>query len=149
MVMRLCSPVVLSYLDAGFEPRCGRKDFLTASPRLQLGPSWVLVLLNELEITVEESPLASKMFLRGQYDRPETGLKSGLFSPRNRPPCGTTAWHTPYSPPICILLMAQSLWKNNGPHWKHLRGRPTIVLSFHDDRLAKTRTRTELGPSLA
>ena len=30
MVMRLCSPVVLSYLDAGFEPRCGRKDFLTA-----------------------------------------------------------------------------------------------------------------------
>ena len=30
VVMRLCSPVVLSYLDAGFEPRCGRKDFLTA-----------------------------------------------------------------------------------------------------------------------
>ena len=32
----------------------------------------------------------------------------------------------PYSPPICIPWMAQSLWKNNGPHWKHLRGRPTI-----------------------
>ena len=30
VVMRLCSPVVLSYLDAGFEPRCGHKDFLTA-----------------------------------------------------------------------------------------------------------------------
>ena len=29
VVMRLCSPVVLSYLDAGFEPRCGRKDFWT------------------------------------------------------------------------------------------------------------------------
>ena len=28
--MRVCSPVVLSYLDAGFEPRCGRKDFLSA-----------------------------------------------------------------------------------------------------------------------
>ena len=27
VVMRLGSPVVLSYLDAGFEPRCGRKDF--------------------------------------------------------------------------------------------------------------------------
>ena len=27
VVMRVCSPVVLSYLDAGFEPRCGRKDF--------------------------------------------------------------------------------------------------------------------------
>ena len=30
VVMRLGSPVVLSYLDAGFEPRCGRKDFLSA-----------------------------------------------------------------------------------------------------------------------
>ena len=30
VVMRLCSPVVLSYLDAGFGPRCGRKDFWTA-----------------------------------------------------------------------------------------------------------------------
>ena len=29
-VMRLCSPVVLSYLDAGLEPRCRRKDFLLA-----------------------------------------------------------------------------------------------------------------------
>ena len=29
MVIRVCSPVVLSYLDAGFEPRCCRKDFWT------------------------------------------------------------------------------------------------------------------------
>ena len=29
-MMRICSPFVLGYLDAGFEPRCGRKDFLTA-----------------------------------------------------------------------------------------------------------------------
>ena len=29
-VMRFCSPVVLSHLDAGFEARCGRKDFWTA-----------------------------------------------------------------------------------------------------------------------
>ena len=28
--MRVCSPVVLSYLDAGFDPTCGRKDFLLA-----------------------------------------------------------------------------------------------------------------------
>ena len=28
--MRVCSPVVLSYSDAGLEPRCRRKDFLTA-----------------------------------------------------------------------------------------------------------------------
>ena len=185
--MRLCSPVVLSYWDAGFEPRCGRKDFSSAccccclllaaccllllkrvaqpwtlkggvKPRQgkpgsvnsgvkppqglpssvinqdsRLGPSWVLVLVNALEITVEQSPLALQMFLHGQDDRPETWLKNGLFSPPNRPPCGTTAWHTPYSPPICIPLMAQSLWKSNGPHLKHLSGRPTIVLSFQDD----------------
>ena len=30
-VMRLGSPVVLSYLDTGFDPRCRRKDFLLAS----------------------------------------------------------------------------------------------------------------------
>ena len=30
VVMRLCAPVVLSYLDARFEARCGRKDFWTA-----------------------------------------------------------------------------------------------------------------------
>ena len=30
VMMRPGSPVVLSYLDAGFEPRCGLKDFLTA-----------------------------------------------------------------------------------------------------------------------
>ena len=30
VVMHLGSPVVLTYLDAGFEPRCGRKDFLSA-----------------------------------------------------------------------------------------------------------------------
>ena len=30
VVMRLGSPVVLNYLDAGFEPRYGRKDFLCA-----------------------------------------------------------------------------------------------------------------------
>ena len=36
VVMRLCSPVVFSYLDAGFEPRCRRKDFLVPSCLLQL-----------------------------------------------------------------------------------------------------------------
>ena len=30
VVMRLGSAVVLSYLDAGFEPPCGRKDFFSA-----------------------------------------------------------------------------------------------------------------------
>ena len=46
VVMRLCSQVVLSYLDAGFEPSCGRKDFWTACCLLLLlkcvAQSWTL-----------------------------------------------------------------------------------------------------------
>ena len=34
--MRLGSPVVLSYLDAGFEPQCGLKDFSSACFLLRL-----------------------------------------------------------------------------------------------------------------
>ena len=37
VVMRICSPVILSYLEDGFEPWCPRKDFLTAC--------WLLLLL--------------------------------------------------------------------------------------------------------
>ena len=92
-------------------------------------------LLNALGITVEQSLLALQMFPHGHEDGPETWLKNDFFSPPNRPPRGTTARHPPCSPPICISLMAQSLWKNNGPGWKHLRGRPTDILSFEDDRL--------------
>ena len=40
VVMRVSSPVVLSYLDAGFEPRCGRKEFWTAC-----FPAWFCCLL--------------------------------------------------------------------------------------------------------
>ena len=132
--MRLGSPVVLSYLDAGSEPRCGRKDFLLACcllllllrllllllkkgvahpwplkggvkprqgkpssvTRLELGPSWVLVLCNAWEITVEERPLALQMCLHGYGDGREMRLKNGSFSPQNGPPRGTTAWYTPY-----------------------------------------------------
>ena len=102
--------------------------------RLELGPSWVLVLRNALETTVEERLLALEMRIHSQDDRPETRLKNGLFSPQNGPPRGTTAWYMPYCTRICHHLIAQSLWKNNGPHWKHLHGTPTIVLNFHDDR---------------
>ena len=38
--------------------------------RLELGPSWVLVLRNELEITVEQRPLALEMYLHRQDDHP-------------------------------------------------------------------------------
>ena len=45
VVMRLGSPIVLSYLGAGFEPRCGRKDFLCACCLLLLLAAACLLLL--------------------------------------------------------------------------------------------------------
>ena len=101
-----------------------------------------------LEIIVERSPLGLQMFPHSHDDRSEKRPQNGLFSPRNRLPRGTT-WHAPYSPPICIPLMAQSPWKNNGPHWKHLRGRTMIVLSFPDDHSKKAATRRFLDTKLA
>ena len=41
VVRGVCSPVVLSYLDAGFEPRCRRKDFLTDC-RCLLPTAWYM-----------------------------------------------------------------------------------------------------------
>ena len=64
--------------------------------RLELGPSWVLVLRNAWEITVEERLLALQMCLHGEDDRPETRLKNGSLSPQNGPPCGTVTWYMPY-----------------------------------------------------
>ena len=61
-----------------------------------LGPSWVLVLRNALEITVEERPLALEMCLHGYDDCPKTRLNDGSFLPQNGPPRGTMAWYTPY-----------------------------------------------------
>ena len=40
----------------------------------------------------------------------------------------------PYGTPICHHLIAQSPWKNNGPHCKRPRNTAVIVLSFQDDR---------------
>ena len=134
VVMCFCSQVVLSYLDAGFEPRCCRKVFWTAcllacccccllllllkrvaypwsrrngvksqqgkpslviTSRRELGRSWVLVLRNTLEITVEERPLPLEMCLDGKADCLETRLKKGSFTPHNGPLCRTTAWYMP------------------------------------------------------
>ena len=99
--------------------------------RLELGPSWVLVLRNALEITVEERPLALQMCPHDQDDRPETWLKNGLIFTSK----WTTVWHqgmvhavlNPHLPafhsPIAI-----------GEQRKHLLGVAAIVLNFHDDR---------------
>ena len=45
---------------------------------------------------VAERPRALEMCLDGPDYRLETWLKNGSFSPQNGPPCGTTAWYTPY-----------------------------------------------------
>ena len=80
-------------LKGGVKPRQGKPSSVT---RLELGPSWVLVLRNALEITVEERLLGFEMCLHGRDDRLETRLKNGLFSPQNGPPRGTTEWYMPY-----------------------------------------------------
>ena len=35
--------------------------------------------------------------------------------------------------------MVQSLWKKNGPHWRHLLVTLPIVLNFQDDQAANSR----------
>ena len=82
-------------LKGGVKPRQGKPSSVNIS-RLELGPSWVLVSRNALEITVEERPLALQMCLHGYGDGGEMRLENGSFSPQNGPPCGTTAWYTPY-----------------------------------------------------
>ena len=59
VVMRLGSPVILSYLDAGFEPQCGRKDFFCACYYLLL-----LLLLLLLLAKTCCSPLAPKRWCK-------------------------------------------------------------------------------------
>ena len=67
-----------------------------SSQDLQLGPSWVLVLLNAQEIGMQEKRLDLKMVLHVEDNRPEKGLKNGSFLPQNGPPHRTTVWETPY-----------------------------------------------------
>ena len=86
--------------------------------KIELGPSWVLVLRNALEISFEERPLALEMYLHGQDNCPETRLKNGSFSPQNGPTCGTTAWYMPYCAPICHHLIAQPPRNIDGSHCK-------------------------------
>ena len=100
----------------------------------QVGRSWGRVLVNALEITVEQRPIALQMFLHGQDNHPKRLPQNELFSPCNCVPHGTTAWHMPYSPYICFLLMPRLLWYINGNHGKHLRSRQAILRGFQKDR---------------
>ena len=74
VVMRLCSPVVLSYLDAGFEPRCGRKDFWIACLLLLL----LLLLLKRV---------AHPWTLKGGV-KPRQGKPSSVIKTRTRTELG-------------------------------------------------------------
>ena len=73
--MRLGSPVVLSYLDAGFEPRCGRKDFLTACLLL------LLLLLLLLKRVAHPWPLKGGV-------KPRQGKPSSVIKTRTRTELG-------------------------------------------------------------
>ena len=79
LVMRLGSPVVLSYLDAGFEPRCGRKDFLTACLLLLvLAAACCLLLLKRV---------AQPWPLKGGV-KPRQGKPSSVIKTRTRTELG-------------------------------------------------------------
>ena len=79
VVMRLGSPVVLSYLDAGFEPRCGRKDFLTACLLLLLlAAACCLLLLKRV---------AHPWTLKGGV-KPRQGKPSSVMKTRTRTELG-------------------------------------------------------------
>ena len=71
-------------LKGGVKPRQGKPS----SVRLELGPSWVLVLRNALQFTVEEGPPTLQICLHGQDNRPEnTAQKRLIFTSR-----WTTMW---------------------------------------------------------
>ena len=101
--------------------------------QLQLVPSWVLVLLTAQQIAVEEKPVVLEMLLHIQEDHPKNRLKKGPFSPQNGPPHGTTARETPHSTPLCNHFVAQTQWKKNHPHCRHLLDAPAFVLNFKDN----------------
>ena len=78
-VMRLGSSVVVSYLDASFEPRCGRKDFLTACCCLLLLVLLVLLLKR----------VAHPWTLKGGV-KPRQGKLSSVINTRTRTELGPT-----------------------------------------------------------
>ena len=74
VVMRLCSPVVLSYLDAAFEPRCGRKEFWTFCCLLLLAMLLGLLLLKRV---AHPWPLTGGL-------KPQQGKPSSVITTRTR-----------------------------------------------------------------
>ena len=114
VVMRVCSPVVLSYLDAGFEPRCGRKDFWTAC---------VLPLL----LAAAETCCAPSTLKRGvkrRQGKPSSVIQ--LTGPR----------------------ITTNIAERMGQTLKSGQAQPACFVGACMVKI-KTRTRTELGPSLA
>ena len=61
----------------------------------------------------------------------------------------TPLWKTTSSPGICNHLIVSSLWKINGVNLNSVVDKPTIVLSFQDDRPKKSRKRPFLDTKSA
>ena len=68
VVMRIGFPVVLSYLDAGFEPQCGRKDFSSACLLLCL---LLLLLLKRVA-----HPWSLKSGVKARQGKPSSVIKT-------------------------------------------------------------------------
>ena len=78
VVMRLGSLVILSYLHAGFEPRCCRKDFLCACLLLLLAAACCLLLLKRVA-----HPWTLKNGVKARQGKP-----SSVFKTRTRTELG-------------------------------------------------------------
>ena len=81
VVMRLGSPVVLSYLDAGFELRCGLNDFLLACLLLLLLLAACCCCLLLLKRVAHPWPLKGGV-------KPRQGKPSSVFKTQTRTELG-------------------------------------------------------------
>ena len=100
---------------------------LQPTSRLTLGPSWVLVLLNALETTVQERLLALEKFLHGQDDHPESQLRN-VFTSKS-----TTVWHHS----MAHALLNTRLHSFDSPiasEEERPPDTPAILLNFQDNR---------------
>ena len=141
--MRICSTVVLSYSDADIGPRCPpsppKRPFLRLLLLLLAAkihcPPWTLKWvvrppLGKTQLGHQDLQLGPSWVLSS----PDPGWEMAQFSPQNGQLHDTTAGERPHWTPICNHLIAESLWKKNGPHWRHLHDTLATVLDVQNHR---------------
>ena len=144
MVMRICSPVVLSYLAAGFDPRCRRKDFLLTCRCLLLAAA-AKMCCSSLDpkrwckTSTGQTQLGNPYYLRG----PQRFRAGDQIS--NGPQVGRVATQAlPCGRPIA------SKWGRKGPQWP-TKGPASCITSVAGGvpNATERRTKSEVAHKLA